>query len=342
MTPPFLYDLLLIVGLFLSGLGAMLLGYRLGGRVWTCRFAIRTGANGTEQPGKIWPGQYGEAASLGMIYGLVYLVDRFTPDVLLHRLLAAYWPVASAVVVAGFAVIAFYAHRVCRDAGRKERHGVLYCRRLARGYAVYNLYSVINFLGILLLPLMIFLQFDAEAARFRDQHETLRQSLQALALADAGDPGWIMARTESVYGQTRIGAAVIVDQINSLLLLVLAALIAHFVVVHTPVRQAYDARAIAAVNMVLMLSLGFVGLAAWGVYFSVYAGFFDETLVVLRQAGERIEQGSWEMISRYHDLLFDLSARRGLTGFALALTSERGGVLILLGVVHWLFSMRRV
>lgn len=341
MTPPFLYDLLLIVGLFLVGLGAMLLGYRLGGRVWTCRFAIRTSANGTEQPGKIWPGQYGEAASLGMIYGLVYLVDRFTPDVLLHRLLAAHWPVALAIVVGGFGVIAFYAHRVCHDAGRKERHGVLYCRRLARGYAVYNLYSVINFLGILLLPLMISLQFAAEAARFRDEHEAIRQSLEALAVAVAGDPGWIMARIESVYGQTRIGAAVIVDQINSLLLLVLAALIAHFVVVHTPVRQAYDARAIVAVNMVLMLALGFVGLAAWVVYFTVYAGFFDETLAVLRKAGERIEQGSWEMISRYHDLLFDLSARRGLTGFALALTSERGGLLILLGAVHWLFSMRR-
>ena len=163
--------------------------------------------------------------------------------------------------------------------------------------------------------------------------------------AEIGLPGLSpeqkMVLTEQIYGKVREGASFIVDQINTLILLIFCSFGTRYLVNHTPMGQAFEADALITFDVLLWLSIAIVVVSAWSGHFFVYDGLFGGALHALEASRGDIASGGWEMLQRFNDLYLDLTERRGLTGFMFSLTSDRGGLLLALAAAGWIVDRQR-
>lgn len=334
-------DYILIIAAFLLGGSAATLAYRVGGRSWVHKFAIKGEVDDkgrrlrpvTTTPR---PGLLGELAALGMVLILLAGVNLVTEDTGVLSLVLADPQVSIAMLCIIFAIVVIYEVYICRKA-KTDGHGPLFCKRLIRGYVPYTLYSAINFAAMILIVALIAMQTFMQFQGYQVTNQELDTMVAQLA---QGGPDQKMLLTEQIYGVVRMGASQMIDQINTLLLLIFCSLGTQFLVKHTPIGQIYEKDAMRTFDLLVWLSIGFIAIFAWSLHFFVYDGFFGKALSALDASRAAIAQGGWEMMQRFNDLYLDLTERRGLTGFLLSLTNDRGGLLLVLGAVQWMNERR--
>lgn len=337
-------DVLIFAGAFALGTVSAILAYRLGGRTWVSRFAIKGPLlpdGRRDKSAQFVPrsGLYGEIAALALVVLIAFLVNLVTERVGLSGIMKEYRTYAAILFAAVCTIVIVYEVYTCAKA-RKEGRGSLYVRRLARGYAPYTIYSIINFSGVIAVVALVAAQTYVYFLDYQTASEQLTALIGSLGVPDI-PPESAMVQVEQIYGKVREGASFMVDQINTLVLLVFCSFGAQYAVKHTPVSQAFEPEALMQFDVLLWLSIGLIVVLAWSAHFFFYDGLFGAALTALEAKRSTISEGGWQMLERFNVLYLDLSQRRGLTGFMLALTNDRGGLLLALGAAGWIIDRRR-
>ncbi len=347
-------DLFIIAVALNIGALSTFLAYDFGGRAWISKFAIKGDLDAKKR--RVRPiltppksGLYGEISALSMVLTILLVVNLVTEDVGILKLITSYkWPAIGLFGAVCLIVLAyeFYTCRrddncVIRDENNcvvKKR--VIFAKRLARGYVPYTIYSITNFSAVIMIVALVIAQTFEQ---FQDYQEVKLQLDNLFVSLNIGNisPEAKMVLTEQIYSKVREGASFMVDQINTLVLLVFCSFGTQYVVKHTPIRQAYEESALGSFDVLLWLSIGCIAFYAWSVHFFVYDGFFGGALSALDASRDQIASGGWIMLQRFNDLYLDLTERRGLTGFMISLTNDRGGLLLALGAAGWIIDKRR-
>jgi hypothetical protein len=204
---------------------------------------------------------------------------------------------------------------------------------------LYTAYSVLNYAGLALVLALILSQIFLQYQSYQVAVAELRALTATITTVD-GTPDVQMVLTEQIYAKVREGASLMVDQINTLILLIFCSLGARFLTRHTIVGEAFEEDALRVMDVLVYASVGLTLGAAWLTHFFFYDGFFAGALAALDANRAVIADGGWSMLQRFNDLYLDLTERRGLTGFMIALTTDRGGLLLALGALSWLQDRR--
>lgn len=337
-------DILIFGAALVLGCASAVVAYRVGSRAWITKFAIK---GPTDDEGRrIRPlttkpvsGLFGEISAMVMVLTIAFIVNLITVEVSLWGSVVDFWQIAAGLFATVFAIVVIYEIYACRQA-RKAGRGDLYVRRLARGYIPYTIYSVINFSAVIIIVTLIVGQTYKQFQSYQHVNQQLEVLVSDISAANP-TPDERMVLTEQIYAKVREGASFMVDQINTLVLLIFCSFGVQYLVKHTRISQAYEPEAIFQFDVLLWLSIAVIAIYAWSVHFFVYDGFFGRALGALDANREQIADGGWQMLQRFNDLYLDLTERRGLTGFMISLTSDRGGLLLALGAAGWIIEKRR-
>ena len=351
-----LLDLLfIVVALSLSSL-SVIVAYKLGEYVWKEKFDIQhVDADGVEST---IPGQIGEVAAALLIGALVMLVNLLTPDVSISNLVTEYKTFLLALLLVIVLTVLIYTISAVRKDEIVQR-GDNYRNLLLKGYRPYSLYSILNYCGLSLIAGLILQQLSINYEAYIVQQDTVDRLVAAAMLDLERRPGAfdyhlepgtvttslmkgvaeaVLARIETIHGETVVSASRIVDQVNTLLLFVLVTFVTNFAITYTPMSQVFEKSAIRIAHITLYASIAGILLLSWVLFLTIYSGLFNGVLGVVNAASPILSGGHWEAINRFNEIRIDLTDRQGLTGFFLSLTSGRGGVLLALGAVQWLIS----
>ncbi|WP_425091206.1 hypothetical protein [Tropicimonas sp. S265A] len=337
-------DIAIILGAFCVGVISVTLAYWRGGRSWTILGAIRgpldkDGKRVRRLKFKPRSGVYGEILTLFLLAVLVFGVNFLTDDVSIWGLVQQFPSVAVSCLTLICILVLLFDSQIMRKAaqdGRSQR----YRTWLKAGYVAYFPYAVVNFSFMILIVVLVVAQTFAFAPDIRAITSLLDTQVANLGAA-ALSPDDRMVVVEEIFGTMAKGAGLMVDQINALILLVLASFCVRVLVRYTPISQAYTETSLQWFDRLLFLSIACVAAAAWSVHYFTYDGFFGTALVALDQQRAAIAAGGWEMLQRFNDIYLSLSKQRGLTGFMIALTSDRGGLLLALSLAVWLSERRK-
>ncbi len=330
-------DALWILGAYSLGILAMLYAYYLGGRTWKDRFSISTKkGDGTE---RIVPGQWGEAGTLSIVCGILLLITYLTRRVYISQIVAEYRYFVAGILICLIAAIFIYSICICCNAKQKEKRPETYCRELRRGYMSYNFYSIVNYAFVIFIVALILLQFYSEVIEFNLRDVELQNIINKFEQVKSSSAESAITYTETISGRTLMGAIMIMDQIGTLLLIILSAFVAYFTMAYTPLRQIWEKEALRFIHGSFIAFIFLVGIVTWIIYFRTYLTFFDRSIEALQSLRPIIESGSADNIADYNYVMLDLVRRRGPTGFLLNLTSENGGIFGL-GIIPWLWGRR--
>jgi hypothetical protein len=342
-------DLFIIAAALGIGVFSTFLAYDFGGRAWISKFSIKGDLDVKKR--RVRPiltppksGLYGEISALSMVLIILLVVNLVTEDVGISMLITNYkWPAIGLFGTVCSIVVAYELY-TCRKTenciSKSGKKRTIFSKRLTRGYIPYTIYSIINFSAVIMIVGLVAAQTFEQFQDYQVVERQLKIFFVSLNVVDLS-PDVKMVLTEQIYSKVREGASFMVDQINTLVLLVFCSFGTQYVVKHTPIRQAYEESALGSFDVLLWLSIGFIVLYAWSVHFFVYDGFFGSALSALDASRDQIASGGWVMLQRFNDLYIDLTERRGLTGFMISLTNDRGGLLLALGAAGWIIDKRR-
>ena len=339
-------DELIFACALVLGIGSAFLSYRFGGRTWVSKFALKGPMLSPvlrDKSSGFVPksGLYGEIAASALILIIAFFVNLVTERISLWDLLKEHYVYAGILFAIVCTIVIGYEIYICAKA-RKEGFSRVYLRRLIAGYVPYTIYSVINFSGVIVIVALIAAQTYIYFQDYQVAADDLQRLIAGLDGPNAdSDSDLIMVKVEQIYSKVREGASFMVDQINTLVLLVFCSFGAQYAVKHTLISQAFEADALMQFDVLLWLSIGLIVVLAWSAHFFFYDGLFGSALTELDAQRVVIAAGGWQMLERFHVLFLDLSERRGLTGFMLALTNDRGGLLLALGAAGWIIERRR-
>ncbi|WP_162933094.1 hypothetical protein [Roseovarius sp. EL26] len=337
-------DTVIIGVAFVIAVVSTLLAYNVGGRIWVTKFAIRGPINSEGR--RVRPlirkpisGLYGEIAALSMVMVILFMVNLVTEETGIWQLLSQQRWFALALFVTVVLIVVCYEIYACKQA-KKQGKGQRFVRYLARGYVPYTFYSIVNFAAVILIVGLIVGQTFVQHQDYKIVERQLEVLTEDINASEA-PPATKMVLTEQIYSKVREGASLMVDQINTLVLLVFCSFGAQYLVKHTRIKDAFEADALVQFDVLLGLSIGIIVVYAWSVHFFIYDGFFGKALDALENNREYIASGGWQMLQRFNDLFLDLTQRRGLTGFMISLTNDRGGLLLALGAAGWLIDRHK-
>ena len=330
-----------ILALWLAAVAFLFIGYWIGGRAWSEKFAVRmTGW----ADGRTISGKWTELAVITYTAILVGLINQLTPDAGLLRVVSANWPIVAGIVIGLVALVYVHSYRVVANLPGAEISYPDYARDVARGYAVYNLFSIIIFGFFLITGLLVVQQFIADQAEFTRHRATLDEALnQLIATSREGKAaaGSILSMLERVNSLLTGSVQSIIEQINTVFLVFFFVLAINFLIEFTPVRSAYSNEGVSATHSGVALVLVLVLLVGWYLYYSEYLGLMRGSIARVMEIESRMLTDDWELARRYYQILNDLRGRQGITGFALTLSNERGGLLLLLGALQFMFTQRQ-
>ncbi len=339
-------DLFVLAGMTLLGLLGALAAYKFGTKAWLAKFAIRIFRPENDRaPGakkyRAISGLWGEYAALLMVLVLLFAVNLVTEEMGIVQFVSDNLTLSATLFSIISLIVVGYQIFIIRKAVRQGKRAS-FCRQLGFGYIPYTFYSIVNFSAIILIVCLIVAQTFEQF----QEYQQAKQELEALVLdilskSPLTTPEKKMVLTEQVYSKVREGASFMVDQINTLVLFVFCSFGAQYLVKHTPIRQVYEEDALIQFDVLVWGSIATIVAYAWAVHFFVYDGFFGLALDALSNTKDEIANGGWEMLKRFNDLFLDLTERRGLTGFMISLTSDRGGLLLALGAASWILDRKR-
>jgi len=344
----FLSDAKIVGALLFLGLSSMLLAYQIGRPSWTFAFRIRTtGQDGRRQH---YPGQYGEIVLTCLAAAIVLIVSAIMPDATLSYLMRVVWPWTPLVLVILLAGTAIYGNetsaKMARDyaAARKapnNRRAVQYLNRLERGYRTYAIYSTVNFSFALMMLGLVTLQFDADMARYVAHRTEVEALLAKLPSHSASNSDAFQTLVEAIYGTTVLAAARAVGVVNSFLVVLIVALAVNIALNFTALRRIYQPKAVQTTNLLAIVAAVIVFVAGWIIYRNGYVSLLADVDAALKLTRPATFDASWQVSQRFHAILVDLGQRQGFNGFLLAIANERGGLLLLLGLLQFLLVARR-
>lgn len=324
------FDLLIIAAVCLFGILCCKLAYWRGGPVWPKQFA--TTLPPVPMLG-LTTGEVGELANMGLIAALLVVLLVLTPDANLFDIVTTQWPYAAGVTALVMVLVASYtivAVRMVRRGNFKNRIKKTEANigLLARGYRWYIGYGV----AISLLIIGIFVITISQILLDYDQFRIVSFKVAAI-LREIGSMGQVDSETlqskfEVLFGTQRVAEGYILDQVNSLLMLLLCAVLAYSTIYSTSIRHVFAAEALHVLRIFVMLLLAICVIYGCVVFFTLHLGFVDEILRNLALYEARMNAGPWPVTQRYHELIADLSRQRGVFGFLVALTTGRGGLIL--------------
>ncbi|WP_224704129.1 hypothetical protein [Devosia aquimaris] len=334
------WDLAIIAALGLFGIVCFKLAYGLGAPVWPKQFATRL-------PTLPWlsSGEVGELANLGLIAAILLVLLVLTPDANLLDLIRLNWVDALAVVLivtAGVTLYSVIAVRKVRRANfrpgiKKTEHNL---RLLARGYRFYIGYGAA--ISLLIMAIFgitvhqIFIDYD----RFQLVSTKVDAILQELRGMDDAAGSALQTRFEVLFGTQRVAEGYILDQVNSLLMLLLCVMLAYSIVYGTSIRQVFAEEALHVLRIIVAILVAVCLIYGCAIFFTLHINFVDNLLGQLGLYESRMNQGPWDVTQRYHELIAELSRQRGIFGFLVALTTGRGGLILVTPVAgYFLQSM---
>ena len=334
-------ETMLIAALWAAAAAFLLIGYAAGRRAWAEKFAVRLEG---WADGRAISGKWTELAVISYTAILVAIINKLTPDAGLLKVVIAQWHVVGAIVV--LLVILVFAHstRVVRNIPQAEMSYPDYRVDLARGYFVYNFFSIIIFAFFLITGFFVVQQFIADQAEFTRHRATLEDALSQLVSVAQGKkstPAALQSMIERANSLLTISVQSIIEQVNTVFLIFFFVLAINFLIEFTPVRAAYSQEGISATHTGVLLVLAIVLLIGWYLYYTEYLGLVRNAITKVVDVEAYLKSDDWALTKRYYDVLTDLRGRQGITGFALTLSNERGGLLLLLGALQFMFTQRQ-
>lgn len=340
----FIVDFLLILAMLGIGSLSMMGAYHFGGKVWQTRFRLkyvrRDGRRGSR------PGQYGEFANLAMILFFLFLVNRLTPTINIVDLFVQHWGIMSAAGVGVVALVLAYTIYTTRSYARSGRweHTISradHARLLTRGYVAYFPYCTIVVSAMILIVVLLVLQFINDFTSYRALYAEIDHIFRSLRNAAMPVTSLMQVKFEVIFGKTSVAGTYIVDQMNTILVALFCAFTADIIVSTTPLKNLYERSALIALRTLTIILSGAAVVAGFIIFFTLHVTFIDSVRSWMAEFEPIMNTGPWDITMRYHEMTSMLSKKRGIMGFLLELTTERGGLILILPAVQWLLNKSR-
>lgn len=332
----FAIDALVLAGVYVIAVICLTLAYRRSGRVWVLRHAI---VLSTPMGRRYRSGRDGELVIVTLATLAALVVVYFTPDVSLVGIISR-WPWQAALCLAFvYGVILAYSIFVVR-AAVDARHGQIYCRRLRRAYAVYNIYSTCLFgVGAIIL-LMLLAQFLHDGAAFRAEAASLTglfeqarlgvetsgaQTPEALRAAHAVS----LAQAEVGFGGIAVANKLLQNQFNPLFIFAGTLIGINIVINYTPLKGLFMGGATVMTVIFTYAPLVLIAAIALFIYLSVYDAMLASAQAHLLAVTPPPGLGDWEMSQRHAEMVAFIAESRNLFGFGKAVAGGGGGFAIL-------------
>ena len=324
----FAYDLAIIGALCLFGVLCFKLAYSFGAPVWPKQFA-------TALPTlpRLSSGEVGELANLGLIASILLILLILTPDANLLALIElnqVYALLVVLIVLLGVTAYSIVAVRKVRRGNflpgiRKTEQNL---RLFALGYRFYIGYGVVISLLIIAIFAITIHQIFIDFDRFEIVSLKVDAILRELgSMRDV--PGEVLqTKFEVLFGTQRVAEGYILDQVNSLLMLLLCVMLAYSIVYGTAIRHVFAAEALHVLRIIVTILVALTLVYGCTIFFTLHIDFVDNLLNQLALYESRMNAGPWDVMQRYHELIAELSRQRGIFGFLLTLTTGRGGLIL--------------
>lgn len=333
----FAADAAALAAIYLVAATCLTLAYKRSGRVWVLRHCIvlPTPTGRTYRSGRD-----GELVILSLCTIAALVVTYFTPDVSLVGIIGR-WPWQTAASLAFvYTVILLYSFSVLKEAagaGRKP----LYCLRLKRAYAVYNLYSACLFgVGALIL-LMLLAQFLHDGAVFQTEASNLTALFKrARDIVEAPRPpgleaahmAYAVSQSQAEAGFSGIAVAnkLLQNQFNPLFIFAGTLIGINIVINYTALRGLFMGQATVMTVIFTYVPLILIAAMALFIYLSVYDSMLATAQAHLVATAPPPQLGDWEMAQRHAEMVAFAAESRNLFGFGKAVAGGGGGFAILL------------
>lgn len=331
------YDIVLVAIVCGLGIVSFKLAYWLGDPVWVKQFASSL----PDYPAlRLSSGEVGEIANLGLIAAILVLLLVLTPDANLYYFALSHWPWIIPAIVAIFLAIWAYTKIAVRKIEKTRfRPGIkkteAHIRALARGYRYYVGYGTAVGLLILAIFAMTVTQIVIDFSRFQVVEARVAAMLLDVASMTEADPETLQTAFEVIYGTQQVAEGYILDQVNSLLMLLLCVMLAYSTIYGTSIRQVFAEEALHALRLVVMVLVAVCIVYGCTVFFTLHVSFVDGLRDQLDLYVSRMNAGPWPVTQRFHELLTELAEQRGVFGFLLALTAGRGGLILVAPVAGY-------
>ena len=346
-------DLLIILGTCLVGLAGALVAYRVGAPVWPREFQIPSIKKAPELTKKLGfelsSGEIGEVANLLLIAGICALLLIVTPDANLTDLWRAYWPYY--LFALGFCVVVvfLYTHYAV---GKVKRDGFTQKRRvqkthdnirlLARGYLPYVAYgTAVSTIIVGYIAALTINQFLLDHAQFQAINAVIEARIARNDMLLQPSADVLLARFEIIFGDFQVAEGYIRDQVNSLIMVLLCVMLAYAGIYRSDLRYVYAKSALDILQYIVFGLVALCIVVGCTVFFTTHLTFVDGVLDHLRQYRSVMDQSTWDMVQRYHALIAELSRQRGVFGFLLGLTTDRGGLVLVIPALQLLIGQAK-
>jgi hypothetical protein len=329
--------LTLLIGGALAAAAFMLIGYGLGGKPWRQRFAMRFAHPEGET---VWPGWIAEIIVLGIVVLICLGADYLTPDTSLGDVVLTS-TLASGAALAGVVVwVVWHAAIVVRKAHREEGRDRAYCLALVRGYSAYSLFSIYNYAVLSIVVALIAMQIPADYTRVVESHRKMTELLERV---DRDQPAAVTQELlERANGALTLSMSYTQDQMNTLFLVLICALVINVALSRTAIGKAFDDSALDVTWKVTLFLTALVCAGAAFVYVFSYSPAINRFLDVLASTQPRDQTVEWSILERRNELIAALLYMRSPVNFVVAQTRELGGVVLLLALAQWLLPGTRL
>lgn len=335
----FAEDVGIVLAICAIGMVFAWLAYWRGEPVWKRNFVIK----GSNLPKwvPISSGEVGELANIGLIGAVLIVLLVLTPDSNLTDLLAEYWPYYIGLLLASIVGILVYT----RAAVGKVEKGAFAQRikktpqalkQLDVGYRYYVGYCAMIALLIWGIAGITVQQTLMDRASFEALEAQIFQTLSGLGAVTGDDKEQVQLVFEVVFGQQKIAKGYVLDQVNSLLMLLLCIALAYFTVYKTNLKHVYAEGALTTLKVILFVMIGGCLVLGCYVFFSVHLVFVDRLLASFTEYAPLMNSGPWPLTQRYQELIAQLFQERGIFGFLIALTTDRGGLVLIAPAIQLL------
>lgn len=328
------YDLIIIATTCLLGVLSFKLAYWQGAPVWPIQFATSLP---DYPPARMSSGEVGELANLGLIAAILLLLLILTPDANIYGLVKVQWLWTLISLIAIAALVTVYTRVAVRAV--KFRGGIEHTPEnvglLSRGYFYYIGYCLAISLLIAAIFVLTIHQIMIDFDRFQVVQDRVAQLMADVQRTRRPQVESLQIKFEVIYGMQRIAVGHILDQVNSLLMLLLCVMLAYATIYGTSIRQVFADEALAFLRGLVVVLVAICLAYGCTMFFTLHINFVDGLRNQLSGFEVVMNRGPWQVTQRFHELQAELAEQRGIFGFLLALTTGRGGLILVAPVAGY-------
>ena len=138
----------------------------------------------------------------------------------------------------------------------------------------------------------------------------------------------------------------VTEQINTIFLLFFFVLVIALLAEYSPLGAAYTDKGGSDTKWMLLIILAIVLGMGWVMFNTLYLDLTNNTLGVIEAKQKLMLDGArqfpdgWPLVQRYSQIVAQLRDSKGITGFALTVLNDRGGVLLFVLFIQAVFGAR--